>query len=252
MRHIFPKKRERGAGGRAGDDLIENQVILPRAPQKNDASLPTLSHLSTEVITMIIDVLYNDSPASADELACTSSFYYHLTRYRQYREVCVAISTTTNEVAFQNRLVVVEKEGLLPAIRRVRARIGAIDKQKCTTTMVEFIGKMTTLIDLEWRYAKNIKMSTCVPNQLISLLQSRPQVRLHAGVSPPSVLHPRSEHDLEYNLYRLEGLKNLSSFEVRFTYRKPKTNGEVHTTAYQNITLGLDSWMVNDYRYWKS
>jgi hypothetical protein len=171
---------------------------------------------------MIIDVLYNDSPASADELACTSSFYYHLTRYRQYREVCVAISTTTNEVAFQNRLVVVEKEGLLPAIRRVRVRIGAIDKQKCTTTMIEFIGKMMTLADLEWRYAKNIKMSTCVPNQLISLLQSRPQVRLHAGVSPPSVLHPRSEHDLEYNLYRLEGLKNLSSFQVRFTYRKSK------------------------------
>ncbi|CAI6067161.1 unnamed protein product [Clonostachys chloroleuca] len=164
MRHIFSKKRERGAGSLDGDDLIENQVSLPRAPQRNDASLPTLSHLSTEVIAMIIDVLYNDSPASANEIVCTSSFYYHLTRYRQYREACMAISTTTNEVAFQNRLVVVEKEGLLPAIRRVRVRIGAIDKEKCTTTMIEFIGKMITLTDLEWCYAKNIKISTCVPN----------------------------------------------------------------------------------------
>ncbi|CAH0045695.1 unnamed protein product [Clonostachys solani] len=172
---------------------------------------------------MIIDMLYNDSPSSANELARASSFYYHMTRYRQYRELCVTISATTNEVAFQNRLAVMEEEGLFPAIRRLKVRIRATDKQKCTTSMIEFLGKMMTLRDLEWRYATKIKMATCVPHQLISLLQSRPQVRLHAGVSPSSVRHPRSEHDFEYNLYRLEELKNLRSFQIRFAYRKPKT-----------------------------
>ncbi|VUC22913.1 unnamed protein product [Clonostachys rosea] len=118
MRDITPKNLERG-GKRLRDSLTSNQVILYRVPEKNDGSLSSLSDLGHDLITIIVEMLYNDSPASLDQLARASSLYYHIARYRQYRGICVNISESTNEAVFQDRLARIEQEGMLSAIRHV-------------------------------------------------------------------------------------------------------------------------------------
>lgn len=176
-------------------------LIKPRVPQAMDSGAPSLTCLGNEVIAIIADVLQCTSPKTIPSLALVCSNFYRVARYAQHRHLVLDSSRNTRMLEY------LEKGGTPEAVRHLEVRDNA--SGEFISRLCEVIPKMTGLKDVTWS-------ATCVPEQVLQLLQKRPSIRLHTVVT-----HRNGQYNPDI-LERLQANENLVSISVNITY----TNAE--------------------------
>ncbi|RYP45589.1 hypothetical protein DL768_008104 [Monosporascus sp. mg162] len=202
--------------------LLKRLFETQGATQQSGPKRPSLTSLGHDIIVMIIDHIRVSSPCTLCSIALVNSYYNRLARYSQNRELTINLAKVDNS-KIRRRLEYIEKNGLLPAIRRVKVCYTWTDEERDTWVggrapgstdllpkLYELIPDMTGLVDFTWAVGS-------VPEKLLSTLQGQPEVRLHAniGFNPgyhPLVVFPPEEVD------RLQNNPNLASLSIDVLY----------------------------------
>lgn len=169
--------------------------------------------LGSDISKLIMDILYAESPKTLNQVALVNSFYYRLARYAQHHDISV---TLAEPAAIKQRVGLMEKSELLPAVRRLRVHGGYRGtlkeqaSQVCrgtTLMMCNLLPRLTGLTDLEAHLID-------IPREILEVLHNLPSVRLHIV---PSMIDARDPGAHE-GLVALQGMPNLRSMDVNCLY----------------------------------
>ncbi|RYP08936.1 hypothetical protein DL764_001589 [Monosporascus ibericus] len=170
---------------------------------------------------MIIDLIRVTSFSTLCSIALVNSYYNQLARYSQQRELTIDLANVEDS-KFRRRLEYIEKNGLLPAIRRIKVSYTWTDEERDTwggrapgstdlpPTLYELIPDMTGLVDFIWT-------AGAVPEKLLSTLQDQPEVRLHTNIEFNPCYHPLVVFPPE-DVDRLQNNPNLASLGIDVLY----------------------------------
>jgi hypothetical protein len=201
--------------------------IQARAPQKADANRCSLNDLGDDLIVMVIELLYGDSPDSLDRVALVSSYYYEAARHRQLRKVRLTIGTDNGEL--EKKISRLRAANHISATRHVSIHDDlehdsiqdeADETQRAAQHLIVlFLQDIDGLADVEWHTRMAPYSKPGLPTELLEALRRRPRVRLGLEVNSwrQGDLQEPSEALLQYTT-PLEGFLNLTSLGIQFQY----------------------------------
>ncbi|KAK4541977.1 hypothetical protein LTR36_007177 [Oleoguttula mirabilis] len=172
---------------------------------ESDPSPPPLMALGTDILTLVVDFVHDSHPRPTLHLALVSSYFHTLARYSQHRIITLKGPCEAARHLIHDRFVYIEKEGLLPAIRK----LDIIHPWLVNTNLLaRLLPQMTGLRDFKWPADK-------VPPHFLPTLQGddgasprTTMVRLHTQAQGPRVPADHNLHTLQANPY-------LFSLDVR-------------------------------------
>ncbi|CAJ2506892.1 Uu.00g080780.m01.CDS01 [Anthostomella pinea] len=177
-----------------------------------DPARPSLAVLGLDIISVIMDMLQDTSPSSVASMALEGG-----------------------SDAAKRRLLQMEKQDLLPAIRSLTVDDNTSSRQPRDDTMhilCRLLPQMTGLRDLTWS-------SNFMPAKIRAALESCPSVRLHTRFDEYRAL---TQVNKPCNLVTLAGSRNLSSLQVVYEEERDEycglgfTGGE-HPAALEELVL---------------
>jgi len=208
-----------------------------------DPSQPSLLSLGTDILTIVLDVIEDSNPRSLSSVALVSSHFRGIARYSQHRRLTLTVPQQpedefhpplfrngSNDKAlqlwrdkqtkqrqlvddFHQRLLDIEKQDLLPAIRWLEV-LQPINEDKdmdpeLLARILTLIPRMIGLRDVKWPH------NTAPPELLTALRSSPHHVRLHTRY----VRRRREKAPDSNNLHALQNSLNLHSLKITATYR---------------------------------
>ncbi|KAK5953345.1 hypothetical protein OHC33_005289 [Knufia fluminis] len=198
---------------------------------------PSLVILGRDILVMVFDLIRDSSPKSLQAIASVSSEFYHLATYSRQRHLTMRLNPDTIQNT-HSRLRCIDEQNLLPAIHfldvvepgevtfknRQEYINGHTDNANadqyfdCMKSIISLIPRMMGLKYLSWQ--RTAHAGDGIPDTVLEVLRSCPQVRLHAKVSararPGYATHGESVQ--ESNLDKLQGNANLSKLEAQITF----------------------------------
>lgn len=223
IRHVFGRDNEEPSICRVPTQpAILNTRIAPshvqQSPITAEAS-PSLSFLGSELLSIILDMIRQENPASLSSVALVNSTYYHLARYSQFRDLCLDIGTRhkiVNDTSDESTALVayLENSGLLTAVRELRIAGKNNETSEGELSLITaLLPKLTGLTDLVWHTPQPI------PDDILHHLQRRPSLRLHTrALNLASDAAPSRDIVDVLFLCKLQNCTNLHSLEVVQTF----------------------------------
>ena len=168
---VFGAMRRAGRNPNDPEPVPARLAIKPRKTAPMDPARQTMV-LSEDIIARIFDFVHTTSPASLQNVALASSFFYHPARYAQHRGVTIDL----DDAATAARFDYLAESGLLPAIRKLSVHSNGSSCAGYLSTLAELIAKMEGLRDLHWA-------GLAIPASILQgVTEARHIVKLHVTV----------------------------------------------------------------------